>query len=104
MTGSITSWNLVISVLSMFIMLCKATMFIMHVFYPIISLLVHALEVALYAYSAYGQSGKDTIDPRRPSTGLPWYIGRSCSVASTGQLKGYCLQAKSAFVITCLMM
>ncbi|KAK7728525.1 hypothetical protein SLS57_002413 [Botryosphaeria dothidea] len=99
----ITSWNLVISVLSMFIMLCKATMFVLHVFYPIVSLLVHALEIALYAYSAFGQSGKDTIDPRRPSTSLPWYIGKSCSVASTSQLKGYCLQAKSAFVLTCLM-
>ncbi|KAL0264650.1 hypothetical protein SLS55_000600 [Diplodia seriata] len=99
----ITSWNLVISVLSMFIMLTKIPMFVMHVFYPIISLFVHALEIALYAYSAYGQSGKDTIDPRRPSTGLPWYIGKSCSVATSSQLKGYCLQAKSAFVLTCLM-
>ncbi|KAF2087716.1 hypothetical protein K490DRAFT_41396 [Saccharata proteae CBS 121410] len=99
----ITTWNLVISVVSMFILLVKTTMFTVNMFYPILSLLVHVGLIAIYGYSIHGQIGHDTLDPSRPSTGLPWYIGHSCGLASTGKLKGYCLQAKACFVVAILM-
>ncbi|KAK7537786.1 hypothetical protein IWX49DRAFT_478930, partial [Phyllosticta citricarpa] len=103
-SGHLTNFNLVISVLQTFILICKVPMIVVNTFYPMLSLLVHCFLLALYSYSAYGQTGHDTLDPRRPSTGLPWYIKESCDIASTSSLKGYCLQAKSAFVVTVLVL
>ncbi|KAF2141995.1 uncharacterized protein K452DRAFT_287187 [Aplosporella prunicola CBS 121167] len=99
----LTTWNLVISVLSMFILLTKTTLFTMHMFYPILSLLTHIACLAIYSVSLHGQIGHDTIDRDHPSTGLPWYIGHSCGMSSTNKIKGYCLQAKASFVMTILM-
>ncbi|KAK8231650.1 hypothetical protein HDK77DRAFT_68212 [Phyllosticta capitalensis] len=103
-SSHLTSFNLVISVLQTFILICKATMLFVNTFYPMLSLLVHCFLLALYSYSAHGQTGHDTLDPRRQSTGLPWYIKESCDIASTSSLKGYCLQAKSCFVVTVLVL
>ncbi|KAK8191709.1 uncharacterized protein BKA78DRAFT_139579 [Phyllosticta capitalensis] len=103
-SSHLTSFNLVISVLQTFILICKATMLFVNTFYPMLSLVVHCFLLALYSYSAHGQTGHDTLDPRRQSTGLPWYIKESCDIASTSSLKGYCLQAKSCFVVTVLVL
>ncbi|KAF2837811.1 hypothetical protein M501DRAFT_1025117 [Patellaria atrata CBS 101060] len=99
-----TQFNLIISVLSMFILLVKTTMYVMHTFIPLISFLVHGLLVGLYAYSVYMQSAPDKSDPKHPSNGPPWYVTKSCSLSSTDEIEGYCEQAKASFYVTCVML
>lgn len=88
----------------MFLLLTKTTMFVMHIWLPFISILVHMILIALYSYSAYAQASHDLSDPSHPQTGAPWYITKSCSVSSTSEIKGYCEQAKAAFALTIVMM
>jgi hypothetical protein len=100
---SITSFNVVIAVLSTFIMLVKIVMYILHVFPPILSLLAHGVLLALYAVSVDYQTAKDLSDKLHPQNGPPWYITKSCSVAADRSNVGYCEQAKSAFACTVIM-
>ena len=78
-------------------MLCKSTMYIVSVFPPILSVVLHAALIALYSTSVYYQLSKDMSDPKRPQNGPPWYITKSCSVASNPDNVQYCTQAKAAF-------
>lgn len=98
--SSITNFNLVISVFSMFLMLVKTAMYMLHVFPPLLSVLCHAALVALYAVSTVYQAGSDMSDPKRPQPGPPWYISKPCSVAHDQKLVGYCQQAKASFACT----
>lgn len=100
---SMTNFNVVISVLSMFILLVKTTMFVMHIFIPLLSLLVHGLLIALYAVSVRNQSAPDMSDPQHPSPGLPWYLSKGCSGAKP-ENKGYCMQARASFAVACVML
>lgn len=100
----ITDYNVAISVLSMFIMLVKVVMFILHVFPPWLSALVHGVLCALYAVSIRYQAGSDMSDPQHPQPGPPWYITKSCSVAAHPSNVHYCTQAKAAFACTCIML
>ncbi|PGH01815.1 hypothetical protein GX51_04995 [Blastomyces parvus] len=59
----LTNFNLVISVLSMFVMLVKTPMFILNVFYPPFSVIVHTALTALYAVSIAYQASPDMADP-----------------------------------------
>ncbi|KAF2173113.1 hypothetical protein M409DRAFT_17062 [Zasmidium cellare ATCC 36951] len=97
-----TTFNVVISVLSMFILLVKSIMFVLHIFIPALSVFVHALLVALYAVSIYNQSRPDMSDPDHPSPGLPWYLSKGCSYAEPGN-HGYCLQARASFAVVIVM-
>jgi len=99
----ITKYNLVISVLSTFILLTKSALVPLHVLFPPLSLAIHGLEVGLYAYSLKGQVSPDTIDPQHPNFGPPWYITKSCSVAALKSNIGYCQQAKASFYVTVFM-
>ena len=101
---SITSFNVVISVLSTFILLCKMVMYIVHCWPALVSLLVHAILVALYAVSINYQTASDLSDPQHPQRGAPWYITKSCSVTAHDSNVGYCKQAKSAFAVSCVML
>ncbi|KAJ9664279.1 hypothetical protein H2201_005271 [Coniosporium apollinis] len=96
----LTRFNLIVSVLSMFVLLTKVTLYVMHILYPLLSFFVHGLLLALYAYSLHGQSAPDTLDAERRRA---WYITHSCSVASTNSLRGYCQQAKASFGVTACM-
>jgi len=100
----ITNFNVVIVVLSMFIMLVKSVMYMLHVFPPILSVLVHAVVIALYTVSVDYQASSDTTDPAHPQNGPPWYITKSCSVTHDKSLVGYCQQAKASFACTCTML
>ncbi|MCJ1243127.1 hypothetical protein MMC30_000324 [Trapelia coarctata] len=95
----ITSFNVVIAVLSMFIMLVKTVMFITATFPPLVSAIVHASLVAVYAVSITQQAASDYSDPRHPSK-VPWYLTHSCSDPVNPRLKGYCQQAQGAFATT----
>jgi len=99
----LTKYNLVIAVLTTFILLAKSVMIIMKVLYPPLSFLIHAAELGTYVYSAYGQTSPDTIDPEHVNNGPPWYITKSCSVAAIKSNVGYCLQAKASFYVTVFM-
>lgn len=105
---SMTQFNIVISVLSMFILLVKSAMFIMHGFLPILSVVVHALLVALYAVSVSNQSTPDlsNTDPKQVPNlqrHMPWYLSKGCSYA-TGSNYGFCMQARASFGVTIVMM
>ncbi|KAF1815386.1 hypothetical protein P152DRAFT_183826 [Eremomyces bilateralis CBS 781.70] len=85
----LTNFNLVASVLGLFLLLTKGTMHVLHAFVPVISVIVHSALVGVYAYSVYGQSSKDLSDPRHPQKGLAWYITKDCKISSYNTLKGY---------------
>lgn len=97
---SLTNYNLVISVLSMFLMLVKSIMYMVNVFPPILSVVVHTVLICLYTASVYYQASSDTSDPQHPQNGPPWYITKSCSVAHDKSNIGYCKQAKASFGAT----
>ena len=88
----------------MFLLLTKTTLHTLHVFWPFLSLLVHGLLIALFSYSIHGQTASDLSDHRYPQNGAPWYITKSCSVSSNGDVKGYCEQAKGSLAITACML
>lgn len=102
--NSITGFNVVISVLATFIMIVKSIMFIMRIFRPFVSFLVHGLLLGLFAYSVHAQSSSDLSDPHYPQSGPPWYITKSCSVVHRRSNYGYCQQAKAAFAVTIILM
>jgi hypothetical protein len=88
----------------MFLMLTKGTMYILHVFPPVLSVLVHAALIVLYTISVYYQGSPDKTDPEHPSNGPVWYITKSCSVTKNKNLIGYCKQAKATFALACAML
>ncbi|KAI9695366.1 MAG: negative regulator of the PHO system [Bogoriella megaspora] len=98
-----TNFNVIISILTMFILLAKFCMFLMHIFYPLVSVFLHAGLVVLWAYSASRQAGSDTSQPAHPQHGAPWYITKSCSVAHDPNNVHYCQQAKASFALTIVM-
>jgi hypothetical protein len=100
---TLTDFNVAVSVLSMFILLVKASMFILHIWYPILGTLSNLAIVVLWAVSLYGQMGPDHSDPRYPSN-IAWYISKSCSYARPSGNYKYCLQAKGAFATTVVML
>ncbi|EMC94457.1 hypothetical protein BAUCODRAFT_35677 [Baudoinia panamericana UAMH 10762] len=95
-------FNIAISVLSMFLLLIKSTMFVLHSFIPIFGVLVSVLELALYATSIKHQSTPDLSDPQHPSPGLPWYLSKGCKYATPANY-GFCMQARAVFAVTCVM-
>jgi len=87
----------------MFILLVKTVMYVMHIFLPLVSLLVHGMLVAIYAVSIRNQTAPDMSDPTKPSPGMPWYLSKGCAKATQAN-KGYCMQARASFAITCVML
>lgn len=104
MMNSATSFNVVISILSTFILLVKAVLFVLHMWIPILSALVHSVLLALWAFSVYAQSASDLSDPLHLQHGPPWYITKSCSVAFDRNNVHYCRQAKAAFAVSIILL
>ena len=100
-----TQFNVVISVLSMFIMLVKVTMFVLHTWLPLLSVFVHALLIILYAVGVRNQATPDLSNTKvkNLSRNLPWYLSKGCNFASEGN-RGYCMQARASFAVTCVML
>ena len=101
---STTYFNVVIAVLSLFLLLIKGIMFICSVFYPLVSAVIHAALIAIYAVSIHNQAASDMSDPEHPQPGAPWYITKSCGPPVTPSLAGYCKQAKASFAITIMLL
>jgi len=95
----ITTYNVIIAVLSMFVMLVKTVMYITDTFPPLLSVIIHGTLAALYAVSIDNQAASDYSDPLHPSK-YPWYLTRSCGAPVNPSLKGYCQQAQGAFATT----
>lgn len=85
-----------------FILLVKAVMFVLHIWYPILSTIVNTIIVILWVVSIVGQAGPDHSDPERPSN-VAWYIAKSCDYAEETGNKHYCLMAKGTFAVTVIM-
>lgn len=43
-------------------------------------------------------------DPKHPQKGAPWFIAKSCSVASNPDNIKYCKQSKALFAVTIVVM
>ncbi|PVI00709.1 hypothetical protein DM02DRAFT_488454, partial [Periconia macrospinosa] len=99
-----TQYNLYIGVVCMFFYLIKVTGWLLHVFYPIFSLPLHIGLLALWAVSIAVQTGSDTIDPQHQNHGAPWYITKNCDIVEDKTVRSYCMQAKSAFIISIFML
>ncbi|KAF7960818.1 hypothetical protein EAE96_000491 [Botrytis aclada] len=100
---TLQNFNIGISVLTMFIQLCKVVMFIMHIWYPLLSTIINGLLTVCWIVSIYGQAGPDHTDPKHPSN-VAWYIAKSCSYAAPSGNEHYCQMAKGAFAVTVFMM
>jgi len=98
----ITNFNIIVSVFSMFVLLVKVVLFIMHMWIPLISLIINAIIVALWCVSVYGQAGPDYSDPEHPSS-VAWYIAKSCSYAEPSGNKHNCDMAKGSFAASVIM-
>jgi hypothetical protein len=102
--NSITNYNLVLGVLSTFFLITKLPVHWMHLFYPPVAVGVHVSLIVLYVVSAVYQAGSDMSDPNHLQPGAPWYIAKSCSVAYRKSNVAYCMQAKSLFAVTVILM
>jgi hypothetical protein len=103
-TKTLTDFNVAISVLSMFILLVKVVMFVLHIWYPLLGTIVNATLTVMWVVSIYGQAGPDHSDPLHPSN-VAWYVSKSCkyAVASGGKNYHYCIMAKATFATTVVM-
>ncbi|KAL8649336.1 MAG: hypothetical protein Q9226_005620 [Calogaya cf. arnoldii] len=99
----VTDYNVVISVVALFLLLCKAIMYICHIFYPLLSTPIHAALIAIYAVSINAQAAADMSDPEHPQPGAPWYITRGCGAPVKPGLQGYCKQAQASFAVAILL-
>ncbi|KAJ5168188.1 uncharacterized protein N7482_003782 [Penicillium canariense] len=95
-----TNYNLVIGVVSTFMLIVKFPIHCMHLFFPPLGAFIHGAIMVLYIVSARYQAGSDMSDPKHPQPGPPWYIAKSCSVAAHKSNIGYCMQAKSLFAVS----
>jgi len=98
-----TQYHLVIGVVCTFFWLIKITMWLLKVFFPILSFLLHTALLCLWAYGLYMQSAPDLIDPAHQNKGAPWYITKSCNIVEDKINRAYCMQAKSSFAVTIIM-
>jgi hypothetical protein len=98
----LTQFNVAISVLSTFVLLLKAVLFVLHVWFPFLGVIVNAILTGLYLGSVYGQAGPDKTDPRYPSN-TAWYITKSCDYARPSGNYKYCQMAKGTFAATVFM-
>jgi len=100
---TLTNFNVAISVISLFALLMKLILFIMHLWYPLLALVVNVALTAMYAASVYGQAGPDHLDPERPSS-IAWYIAKPCDVAANPSIQTSCKSAKGTFAATVIML
>lgn len=98
-----TSFNVVVSVFAMFLLLVKVVMFVMHCWWPLLSTIVNPILVTLWALSAWAQAGPDYSDPQHPMP-VAWYLVKNCSVAAPSGNYSNCMQAKAAFAVTIVML
>jgi hypothetical protein len=89
----------------MFFWLVKTTLWLLKVFFPILSLLLHIALMSLWAYGIHVQTSSDTIDPQHMNKGAPWYLTKSCNIVDDDKhIKSYCMQAKSSFAVSIIML
>jgi len=98
----LTQFNVAISVLSTFVLLLKAVLYVLRVWYPLLAAVVNAILTGLYVASMYGQAGPDMSDSRYPSK-TAWYITKSCDYAKASGYVKYCQMAKGSFACTVFM-
>lgn len=102
-TQTLTTFNVAISIVSLFVLLGKMIATIMKVYYPIFGTIVGVTLTALYTVSVYGQAGPDYADDRYPSP-VAWYIRRSCDIARPYGAYKNCQMSKGAFAATVFLL
>ncbi|KAK4129214.1 hypothetical protein N657DRAFT_61108 [Parathielavia appendiculata] len=100
---TLTSYNVAISIVALFILLAKMIATIMQVFYPLFGTIVGLCMTALFTVSVYGQAGPDYADSRYPSP-VAWYIRYGCGIAEPYNAGKSCMMAKGTFAVTVYML
>jgi len=99
----LTSFNVVIAVFSMFVLLVKVVLNVMKIFHPLLSISIHVILCSIWAVSVYGQAGPYKSDSKHPSA-VAWYVSKSCSVTFNKANVHYCELAKGTFAVSCVML
>jgi len=102
-SSTLTSYNVAISVLSLFILLAKMIATIMKVYYPIFGTVITLAMTVLYTVSVYGQAGPDYADPRYPSP-TPWHLRIGCSLAEPYGAAQTCRMVQATLGVTVFML
>jgi hypothetical protein len=100
---SLTDFNVAISIISLFFLLVKLITFIMKIWFPIVSTLIHFSLVALYAVSVYGLVGPDYADARYPAPAA-WYLRYGCDMARPYGSYTSCQVAQSSLFLALYML
>lgn len=96
---STTVWNVVITVLSLFVFLVKVVLYISKGFPPIVSAIVHSIILALWLGSVSQQAGPDYIDAKHPSK-FPWYLTRGCGAPVSLKVQSGCKMTVGGFAVS----
>lgn len=99
----LTDLNVAISVISLFVLLTRLILLIMHVWYPIMALGSALGLLVLYAVSTYGQVGPDYADPQHPAPAA-WYFRFGCSLAKPYGKYSDCQLAQASLGLTLYML
>ncbi|KAG5999863.1 hypothetical protein E4U54_001640 [Claviceps lovelessii] len=100
---TLTDFNVVISVMSLFFLLAKLIAFIMKIWYPVLATFINCGMVALYTVSTYGQIGPDYADARYPAPAA-WYFRQGCDLAKHYNKYRTCQVAQASLFVTLYML
>jgi hypothetical protein len=98
----LTDYNQAISIVSLFMLIGKLISIVMHVYFPILGVLVGFALTGLYTASIVGQAGPDYADSRYPSPS-PWYLRKGCAPARSYGAYQYCQMEQGGFFLAVFM-
>jgi len=109
----LTNYNVAISIVFVFALLIKAVLFVVQLFYPVLSFVFHILAIGLWTFSLYAQLSPDYSDPAHPAK-FPWYIAKSCDAPAhipptpgglppLVNIPHYCQMARATLAATVIM-
>ncbi|RCI13221.1 hypothetical protein L249_0286 [Ophiocordyceps polyrhachis-furcata BCC 54312] len=99
----LTSFNVAISIVSLFFLLIKLIGYIMRTWYPVFAIFANIALVVLYAVSVYGQVGPDYADARYQASAA-WYFRQGCGLAKQYDKYQACQIAQASLAITLLLL
>ncbi|KAF4591986.1 hypothetical protein GQ602_002285 [Ophiocordyceps camponoti-floridani] len=102
-SSTLTSFNVAISIVSLFFLLIKLIAHIMKTWYPVFAVFINAALAVLYAVSVYGQVGPDYADARYHTPAV-WYLRQGCGLAKEYGKYQACQIAQASLAVTLLLL
>ncbi|RDA92943.1 hypothetical protein CP533_3864 [Ophiocordyceps camponoti-saundersi (nom. inval.)] len=102
-SSTLTSFNVAISIVSLFFLLIKLIGHIMRTWYPVFAVFVNIALVVLYSVSVYGQIGPDYADSRYQAPAA-WYFRQGCGLAKQYDKYQACQIAQASLAVTILLL